>query len=119
MKVMLIVCFIFKNHIFRTLAQLEDDVAPCEAQMENWKTNLQVMAAKERQYLQQCANYKVFKYYKFYTLFSVLVTYHEKKLLVAIQGMLSFIINDKKCESFGGMMHLQEVKFHLKPMWIE
>ena len=43
----------------RTLAQLEDDVAPCEAQMENWKTNLAVMAAKERQYLQQCANYKV------------------------------------------------------------
>lgn len=27
--------------------------------MENWKTNLQVMAAKERQYMQQCANYKV------------------------------------------------------------
>jgi hypothetical protein len=59
-KVILIVCFIIKNHLARTLAQLEDDVPPCEAQMENWKTNLQVMAAKERQYLQQCANYKVF-----------------------------------------------------------
>ncbi|XP_030924371.1 AUGMIN subunit 1-like isoform X2 [Quercus lobata] len=46
------------TYLKRTLAQLEDDVAPCEAQMENWKTNLQVMAAKERQYLQQCANYK-------------------------------------------------------------
>lgn len=43
----------------RTLAQLEDDVAPCEAQMENWKTNLAVMASKERQYLQQYNNYKV------------------------------------------------------------
>lgn len=48
-----------KTEFARTLAQLEDDVAPCEAQMENWKTNLAVMAAKERQYLQQCANYKV------------------------------------------------------------
>ncbi|XP_062167823.1 AUGMIN subunit 1 isoform X2 [Alnus glutinosa] len=46
------------TYLKRTLAQLEDDVPPCEAQMENWKTNLQVMAAKERQYLQQCANYK-------------------------------------------------------------
>ena len=43
----------------RTLAQLEDDVAPCEAQMENWKTNLAVMASKERQYLQQYSNFKV------------------------------------------------------------
>uniref|UniRef100_A0A7N0U3B1 Uncharacterized protein n=1 Tax=Kalanchoe fedtschenkoi TaxID=63787 RepID=A0A7N0U3B1_KALFE len=39
------------------LAQLEDDVTPCEAQMENWKTNLAVIASKERQYLQQHANY--------------------------------------------------------------
>ncbi|XP_050242434.1 uncharacterized protein LOC126691427 [Quercus robur] len=51
-------------HFFRTLAQLEDDVAPCEAQVENWKTNLQAMAAKERQYAQQCANYKIFKWSK-------------------------------------------------------
>ncbi|XVF14852.1 hypothetical protein REPUB_Repub09cG0096900 [Reevesia pubescens] len=42
----------------KTLAQLEDDVAPCEAQMENWKTNLGVMASKERQYMQQYNNYK-------------------------------------------------------------
>ncbi|CAK9319592.1 unnamed protein product [Citrullus colocynthis] len=46
------------TYLKRTLAQLEDDVAPCEAQMDNWKTNLAVMAAKERQYMQQCANYK-------------------------------------------------------------
>lgn len=46
------------TYLKRTLAQLEDDVAPCEAQIENWKTNLQVMAAKERQYMQQCSNYK-------------------------------------------------------------
>ncbi|KAJ7976651.1 HAUS augmin-like complex subunit 1 [Quillaja saponaria] len=46
------------TYLKRTLSQLEDDVAPCEVQMENWKTNLQVMAAKERQYMQQCANYK-------------------------------------------------------------
>ncbi|KAB1222239.1 DNA-directed RNA polymerase V subunit 5A [Morella rubra] len=47
------------TYLKRTLAQLEDDLPPCEAQMENWKTNLQVMAAKERQYMQQCANYKL------------------------------------------------------------
>ena len=54
----------------RTLAQLEDDVAPCEAQMENWKTNLGVMAAKERQYIQQSSNYKVlFAYHDTFELF--------------------------------------------------
>ncbi|WCJ33353.1 AUGMIN subunit 1 [Euphorbia peplus] len=46
------------TYLKRTFAQLEDDVAPCEAQMENWKTNLAVMASKERQYLQQYSNYK-------------------------------------------------------------
>ncbi|CAL0315219.1 unnamed protein product [Lupinus luteus] len=46
------------TYLKRTLAQLEDEVAPCDVQIENWKTNLQVMAAKERQYLQQCANFK-------------------------------------------------------------
>ncbi|KAK8280199.1 hypothetical protein V6Z11_D09G160000 [Gossypium hirsutum] len=35
------------TYLKRTLAQLEDDVAPCDAQMENWKTNLGVMASKE------------------------------------------------------------------------
>ncbi|KAG4168715.1 hypothetical protein ERO13_A12G042000v2 [Gossypium hirsutum] len=40
------------TYLKRTLAQLEDDVAPCDAQMENWKTNLGVMASKERQYMQ-------------------------------------------------------------------
>ncbi|CAM8912646.1 unnamed protein product [Rhodiola kirilowii] len=46
------------TYLKRMSTQLEDDVAPCEAQMENWKTNLAVMASKERQYLQQHANYK-------------------------------------------------------------
>ncbi|GAU11977.1 hypothetical protein TSUD_196010 [Trifolium subterraneum] len=46
------------TELSRTLAQLEDEVAPCEAQMGSWSTNLQVMAAKERQYMQQAANYK-------------------------------------------------------------
>ncbi|KAK4766451.1 hypothetical protein SAY87_008093 [Trapa incisa] len=46
------------SYLKRTLAQLEDDVPPCEAQIENWKTNLAVMASKERQYTQQYANYK-------------------------------------------------------------
>lgn len=56
-----VVCFLDFLSIYfgRTLGQLEDDVAPCEAQMENWKTNLAVMASKERQYLQQYNNYKV------------------------------------------------------------
>ncbi|KAJ9548072.1 hypothetical protein OSB04_020615 [Centaurea solstitialis] len=46
------------TYLKRTLSQLEDDVAPCEAQMESWKTNLTIMVSKERQYLQQYANYK-------------------------------------------------------------
>lgn len=46
------------TYLKRTLTQLEDDVSPCEAQVENWRTNLAVMASKERQYTQQYANYK-------------------------------------------------------------
>ncbi|KAL6987257.1 AUGMIN subunit 1 [Sarracenia purpurea var. burkii] len=46
------------TYLKRTLAQLEDDLSPCEAQMENWKTNLAIMISKERQYLQQYSNYK-------------------------------------------------------------
>ncbi|CAA0842831.1 Unknown protein [Striga hermonthica] len=46
------------TYLKRTLAQLEDDIAPCEAQMEHWKTNLAIMESKERQYLQQYSNYK-------------------------------------------------------------
>ncbi|KAK6127219.1 hypothetical protein DH2020_039018 [Rehmannia glutinosa] len=46
------------TYLKRTLAQLEDDISPCEAQMEHWKTNLAIMESKERQYLQQYSNYK-------------------------------------------------------------
>lgn len=46
----------------RTLSQLEDDIPPCEAQMDHWKTNLAIMESKERQYLQQYSNYKVLQY---------------------------------------------------------
>ncbi|XP_010247872.1 PREDICTED: AUGMIN subunit 1-like [Nelumbo nucifera] len=46
------------TYLKRTLAQLEDDVPACEAQMLQWKTNLAIMASKERQYLQQYSNYE-------------------------------------------------------------
>ncbi|PHT36702.1 hypothetical protein CQW23_24402 [Capsicum baccatum] len=46
------------TYLKRTLSQLEDDIAPCEAQMENWKTNLAIMESKERQYLQKYGHYK-------------------------------------------------------------
>ncbi|KAI3782614.1 hypothetical protein L2E82_12666 [Cichorium intybus] len=46
------------TYLKRTLSQLEADVAPCEAQMESWNTNLSIMVSKERQYLQQYSNYK-------------------------------------------------------------
>ncbi|KAL6532878.1 AUGMIN subunit 1 [Orobanche gracilis] len=46
------------TYLKRTLAQLEEDTSPCEAQMEHWKTNLMIMESKERQYLQQYSNYK-------------------------------------------------------------
>lgn len=46
------------TYLKRTLAQLENDIPHCEAQMEHWKTNLTIMESKERQYLQQYSNYK-------------------------------------------------------------
>ncbi|KAF8396235.1 hypothetical protein HHK36_017850 [Tetracentron sinense] len=46
------------TYLKRILAQLEDDVVACEAPMDNWKTNLAIMVAKERQYLQQYSNYQ-------------------------------------------------------------
>lgn len=46
------------SYLKRTLLQLEDDIAPCESQLLNWETNLEVMISKERQYLQQHSNYK-------------------------------------------------------------
>ncbi|KAI3471328.1 hypothetical protein Pfo_030693, partial [Paulownia fortunei] len=50
------------TYLKRILAQLEDDIAPCEAQMEHWKTNLVIMDSKERKYLQQYSNYKYFQH---------------------------------------------------------
>jgi HAUS augmin-like complex subunit 1 len=47
------------TYLKKILAQLEDDVVPCESQMENWKTNLEVMAVKEEQYIQQYKKYEV------------------------------------------------------------
>ncbi|GAB4851729.1 AUGMIN subunit 1 [Ancistrocladus abbreviatus] len=46
------------TYLKRILAQLEDEVAPCEAQMESWKTNLALMISKEREYNQRYSNYK-------------------------------------------------------------
>lgn len=49
----------------RTHSQLDRELPLCQAQMDNWSTNLQVMAAKERQYIQQSANYKVHSFFFF------------------------------------------------------
>ncbi|XP_010431566.1 PREDICTED: AUGMIN subunit 1-like [Camelina sativa] len=39
------------TYLKKLLAELEDDVVvPCESLMENWKTNMEVMAIKEEQY---------------------------------------------------------------------
>ncbi|KZV26355.1 HAUS augmin-like complex subunit 1 [Dorcoceras hygrometricum] len=46
------------TYLKRTLSQLEDEIAPCEAQMEQRNTNVAIMESKERQYLQQYSNYK-------------------------------------------------------------
>ncbi|KAL1195129.1 AUGMIN subunit 1 [Cardamine amara subsp. amara] len=46
------------TYLKKILAQLEDDVVPCESQMENWKTNLEVMAIKEQQYIKQYKDYE-------------------------------------------------------------
>ncbi|KAG7571697.1 hypothetical protein ISN44_As09g001170, partial [Arabidopsis suecica] len=45
------------TYLKKILAQLEDDVVvSCESCMENWKTNMEVMAINEEEYIK--------KYYK-------------------------------------------------------
>ncbi|RWR91449.1 HAUS augmin-like protein complex subunit 1 [Cinnamomum micranthum f. kanehirae] len=51
----------------KTLQKLDDEVATGEAQMLNWKKNLALMVSKERQYMQQYSNYKVFLNHVGYT----------------------------------------------------
>ncbi|CAI0544113.1 unnamed protein product [Linum tenue] len=63
------------TYLKRTLAQLEDDIAPCEAQMDNWKTNLAVMASKERQYFQQHSNYKDSDLYLLFLISQILLPF--------------------------------------------
>eukprot|EP00252_Welwitschia_mirabilis_P011803 TRINITY_DN2623_c0_g1_i1.p1 TRINITY_DN2623_c0_g1~~TRINITY_DN2623_c0_g1_i1.p1 ORF type:complete len:165 (+),score=36.14 TRINITY_DN2623_c0_g1_i1:749-1243(+) len=46
------------TYLKRTLAQLEEEVAGREMPMMQWQTNMRIMESKERQYLQQHANYK-------------------------------------------------------------
>ncbi|CAN6470973.1 unnamed protein product [Victoria cruziana] len=46
------------TYLKRTLAQLEEDMAGCDAQIRHWQTNLSIMVSKERQYMQQYTNYK-------------------------------------------------------------
>ncbi|KAH6779638.1 HAUS augmin-like complex subunit [Perilla frutescens var. hirtella] len=42
----------------RTIVQLENDIAPSEAEMEHWKLNMAILVKKETQYLQEYSNYK-------------------------------------------------------------
>ncbi|XP_059286918.1 uncharacterized protein LOC132040297 [Lycium ferocissimum] len=44
-----------------TLSYFENEVALCEAQMENWKPNLTIAESKERHYSQEYGYYKVMK----------------------------------------------------------
>ncbi|KAL8153923.1 hypothetical protein V2J09_011683 [Rumex salicifolius] len=46
------------TYLKRILAQLEDEVSPCESQMDNWQTNLALMISKEKEYNQRYFNYK-------------------------------------------------------------
>ncbi|KAK6913714.1 hypothetical protein RJ641_021035, partial [Dillenia turbinata] len=46
------------TYLKKTLAKLEDELAPCEKDMEKWEKNLAMMVSKEKQYQQTCANYK-------------------------------------------------------------
>ncbi|KAJ7524959.1 hypothetical protein O6H91_17G029500 [Diphasiastrum complanatum] len=46
------------TYLKRTLTQLEEEMAGREASMVQWQTNIKIMASKERQYLQQLANFK-------------------------------------------------------------
>uniref|UniRef100_A0A7C9DN31 HAUS augmin-like complex subunit 1 n=1 Tax=Opuntia streptacantha TaxID=393608 RepID=A0A7C9DN31_OPUST len=46
------------TYLKRILAQLEEELAHCDGQMDSWKTNLAVMVSKEREYNQRYSNYK-------------------------------------------------------------
>ncbi|RID67441.1 hypothetical protein BRARA_D02522 [Brassica rapa] len=87
------------TYLKKILAQLEEDVVPCESQMENWKTNLEVMAAKEDQYIQQ------YKKYEQNLVYSRLLPYffEQDKALAALA------IEDKKRQFAAAEKYLEEV----------
>ncbi|XP_057784962.1 AUGMIN subunit 1-like [Salvia miltiorrhiza] len=45
-------------YLKRTMTQLENDIAPSEAETEHWKTNMAILDKKETQYLLEYSNYK-------------------------------------------------------------
>ncbi|KAL1548734.1 AUGMIN subunit 1 [Salvia divinorum] len=46
------------TYLKRTLAQIENDTAPSESEMEHWRSNMVILDKKETQYLQEYSNYK-------------------------------------------------------------
>ncbi|CAI8597730.1 unnamed protein product [Vicia faba] len=118
------------TYLKRTQFQLEEEQPMCKAQMENWSTNLQVMAAKERQYMQQSANYKAVLNHTGYTpeiSHSVLVEMaeHRKELekktkpildtlrsyqdLPPDKALAALAIEDKKRQYAAAEKHLEDV----------
>ncbi|KAG8372060.1 hypothetical protein BUALT_Bualt12G0027300 [Buddleja alternifolia] len=83
------------TYLKRTLAQLEDDITPCEAQMEHWKTNLTIMDSKERQYLQQCSNYKEID--------------NEACVFITDKALAALAIEDKKRQHAAAEKYLEDV----------
>ncbi|CAK8566850.1 unnamed protein product [Lathyrus sativus] len=118
------------NYLKRTYNQLDHELPLCQAQMDNWSTNLQVMAAKERQYIQQSANYKAVLNHTGYTpevSHSVLVEMaeHRKELekktkpildtlrsyqdLPPDKALAALAIEDKKRQFAAAEKHLEDV----------
>ncbi|XP_058755733.1 AUGMIN subunit 1-like [Vicia villosa] len=118
------------TYLKRTQSQLAAEQPLCQAQMENWSTNLQVMAAKERQYMQQSANYKTVLNHTGYTpevSHSVLVEMaeHRKELerktkpildtlrsyqdLPPDKALAALAIEDKKRQFDAAEKHLDDV----------
>ncbi|CAI8597114.1 unnamed protein product [Vicia faba] len=118
------------TYLKRTESQLAEEQPMCQAQMESWSTNLQVMAAKERQYMQQSANYKAVLNHTGYTpevSHSVLVEMaeHRKELerktkpildtlrsyqdLPPDKALAALAIEDKKRQYAAAEKHLEDV----------
>ncbi|KAK6930240.1 hypothetical protein RJ641_004334 [Dillenia turbinata] len=89
------------TYLKKTLAKLEDELAPCEKDMEKWEKNLAMMVSKEKQYQQTCANYKAVLKHVGYTT--------EISHGVLDKALAALAIEDKKRQYAAAEKYLEDV----------